>query len=194
MNKTIVNRILYAAMFLIAGVMVLLACSRSHQSTMSFQFPLQFIGEYSQDGGDWQTFREETNLSAYDGELVLRGRFSPELPEGAQIRFYLNHIGMSIHLDGESVFESSMEMYPEMCGNSWIDWGMPALGEDEFMEIHLHNPHNYGNVDAYNEFLHSVFNSRENALIDYLQQQNLPYLYLCAFVFVASIAMIGVGI
>ena len=194
MNKTIVNRILYTAMFLLAGVIVLLACSRSRQSAMSFQLPLQFIGEYSQSGGEWQTYEETTKLSSYDGDLVLRGRFDPELPEGAQIRFYLNHIGMSIEMKGETIFESGIEMYPEMCGNSWIDWEMPALEADDCIEIHLHNPHNYGNVDAYNEFLHSVFNSRENVLIDYLQQQNLPYRYLCAFVFVASIAMIGIGI
>ena len=194
MNKTIVNRILYTAMFLLAGVIVLLACSRSRQSAMSFQLPLQFIGEYSQSGGEWQTYEETTKLSSYDGDLVLRGRFDPELPEGAQIRFYLNHIGMSIEMKGETIFESGIEMYPEMCGNSWIDWEMPALEADDCIEIHLHNPHNYGNVDAYNEFLHSVFINRENVLIDYLQQQNLPYRYLCAFVFVASIAMIGIGI
>ena len=64
------NRILYIAMFLLAGVIVLLVCSRSHQSAMSFQLPLQFIGEYSQSGGEWKTYEETIKLSSYSWSLL----------------------------------------------------------------------------------------------------------------------------
>ena len=85
---------------------------------MSIPLPIRFTGEYSLNSGEWQTLGGETNLSAYDGDLVLRGRFDMELSEGAQIKFYLDHIGMTISMNGESIFESSQEIYPDMCGNA----------------------------------------------------------------------------
>ena len=112
--KKKINIILYIILFLFAGLVIFLACHQSNQAIMSMPMPLQFVGEYSQDGGEWQTLSGETDLSACDGDLVLRGRFDPDLQEGTQIKLYLNHIGMNISINGECIFESSMEQYPDM--------------------------------------------------------------------------------
>lgn len=68
-------------------------------------------GEYSQDGGAWQTLSEDTDLSAYDGDLVLRVKVVPELMEGAQIKFYLNHIGMKISVNGKAFLNQVMKSF-----------------------------------------------------------------------------------
>ena len=57
-------------MFLFVGIVIFLACKNSNQAISTFPLPLQFVGEYSQNGGEWQTLRKDTNLSAYDGDKV----------------------------------------------------------------------------------------------------------------------------
>lgn len=194
MHKIKINLILNIIMFLFAGLVVFLVCRQSNQATMSIPLPFQFMGEYSQDGGEWQTLSEETDLSAYDGDLVLQVRFDPELMEGANVKFYLNHIGMNISMNGESIFESSQEKYPDMCGNAWISWTLPALTPEDTIEIQLHNPHNYGNKEAYNEFLDSMYMCGDWVLKYHFERQSLPYRAVCIFILVASIALIGTAV
>ena len=167
---------------------------QSNQAMLSLPYSLKFVGEYSQNGGDWQTLGEDTDLSAFDGDLTLQGRFDTELPEGATIQFYLDHIGMTISVNGDDTFEMSNELFPELCGAGWVDWDMPALSEEDVIEIKLHNPHSYGNREAYNEFLDSTYMCAEIILKYYYEKEEMPYRIFCAFVLVASIALIGTAI
>lgn len=181
-------------MFLLAGLAVFLACRQSKQATMAVPVPLGFEGEYSQNGGAWEPISEENVFSAYDGDLVLRGKFDPELPEGAELRFYLNHIGMSIYVNGQMIYESSYEKYPDMCGSTWAAWDYWNMTAEDVFEIRLHNPHSYGNRNAYNEFLDSVWMSGREVLTSYFDKQNMPYRVFCAFILVAAIAFIGISV
>ena len=60
-------------MFLFTGIVILLVYKNSNQAISAFPLPIQFVGEYSQNGGEWQTLNKDTDLSAYDGDLVIRG-------------------------------------------------------------------------------------------------------------------------
>ena len=82
----------------------------------------------------------KTDLSSYNGAVTLRGRFDTELLEGAEIRFYLNHIGVDIYRDGEILYESSHEKFPDMCGSTWVSWVLPAASPEDVLEIKLYNP------------------------------------------------------
>lgn len=194
MKKIPVNLILYTAMFLIAGILVISASRQSHQAVMSIPIPVHFTGEYSQSGGEWQTLDTETELSAYHGDVTLRGRFDIELPEGAEIRFYLNHIGMDIYRDGESLYESSQEKYPDMCGSTWVAWVLPAASPENVLEIRLYNPHSFGNRDAYNQFLDSIYTGGDVTMKSYFERQSLPYKVASIFILVVSIALIGTAV
>lgn len=178
-------------MFLFAGFAVFWACRNSGQATMAILVPLGFEGEYSQNGGPWQSLSESNNFSAYDGDLVLRGKIDPELPEGALLNFYLDHIGISIYLNGQVIYESSFEKYPDMCGKVWDSWDYYDVTAEDVFEIRLHNPHSYGNKDAYNEFLDSVCMGGGEVLKYYYDKQTVPYRSFCVFIIVASIALIG---
>lgn len=181
-------------MFLIAGILVISASRQSHQAVMSIPIPVHFTGEYSQSGGEWQTLDTETELSAYHGDVTLRGRFDIELPEGAEIRFYLNHIGMDIYRDGESLYESSQEKYPDMCGSTWVAWVLPAASPENVLEIRLYNPHSFGNRDAYNQFLDSIYTGGDVTMKSYFERQSLPYKVASIFILVVSIALIGTAV
>lgn len=140
LRKIPINLILYTVMFLIAGLLVISASRQSHQAVMSIPMPVHFTGEYSQSGGEWQMLDAKTDLSSYNGAVTLRGRFDTELLEGAEIRFYLNHIGVDIYRDGEILYESIHEKFPDMCGSTWVSWVLPAASPEDVLEIRLYNP------------------------------------------------------
>lgn len=193
-KKSPINLILYIVMFLFAGFVIFIVCKQGNQPFRAMPLPLKFVGEYSQNGGEWYPLREDTDLSAFSGELSLRGRFDPELPEGACIYFYLDHIGMNISVNGEDPYQMSNEVYPDMCGSYWQEWLLPAVAEDDVIEIQLHNPHSYGNRDAYNELLASVCMSGETILKNYYDKEEMPYRSFCIFILIMSIALIGIAI
>lgn len=115
-KKNIINAGLSIALFLFAGLAILLLCKRSNQSSLAMSLPLEFVGEYSQNGEEWQPLSADTDLSAFDGDLLLRGRFDPMLSEGACVYFYLDHIGMTISVDGRDLYDMSNEMNSDLCG------------------------------------------------------------------------------
>lgn len=194
LKKIPINLILYTAMFLIAGILVISVSRQSNQAVMSIPMPVHFTGEYSQNGGEWQTLDTGTDLSAYQGDVTLRGRFDTELSEGAEIRFYLNHIGMDIYRDGEILYESSYEKYPDMCGSTWVSWVFPAASPEDVFEIRLYNPHGFGNKNAYNQFLDSIYMGNDVIMKNYFKRQSQPYNAVSIFILVASIALIGTAV
>ena len=117
-----------------------------------------------------------------------------ELPEGACICFYPDHIGMSVSVNGENTYELSNEMNSDMCGTDWQEWLLPAMEKGDLIEIKLHNPHSYGNKDAYNKLLNSLCMSGEMQLKKYYETKEMPYRCFCIFIFVTSIALIGTAI
>lgn len=178
-NKiSIINIVIFWVLFFFAVLVLVMACRNSNQAVMPIPFPIKFEGEHSY----------------CDGDLVLRGQFSEELPEGAEMKFYLNHLAISIYLNGEMIYESSYENYPDMCGKAWETWIMPMITSDDELEIRLHNPHSYGNGNAYNEFLDSIFMSGDVVLKNYYDKKSMPYRIICAFIMVASITLIGTAI
>lgn len=194
MKKHQINLILYILIFLFAGLVVFTVCRRSNQSFFAMSLPLQFVGEYCQNGEEWQPLGEDTDLSAFDGELSLKGRFDMELPEGACIYFYLDHIGMDISVNGENTCQLSNERNPDLCGTDWQEWLLPAMEENDVIEIKLYNPHRYGNRNAYRELLDSIYMSGETQLKQYYEKEERTYHYFCIFLFVVSIALIGTAI
>lgn len=193
-RNRIVNIVVFVLLFFFAGIVLFQANRNSNQASMSISPQINFVGEYSQNGGAWTTISDDTDICAFDGDLILRGRFSEELPEGVQIIFYLNHIRMDIYMDGELIYESSYEMYPDMCGDAWTTWILPEMGEEDEIEIHLHNPHKYGNHNAYNQYLDSIYLGSDVVLQEQYNKQTMPYKLFCAFVIVVSIAIIGTAI
>lgn len=135
MKQNKINLILYIFIFLFAGFVILAVCRQTNQPFPAMSLQLEFVGEYSQNGGEWKTLSEDADLSAFDGDLQLRGRFDMELPEGACIYFYLDHIGMNVSVNGENIYELSNEINTDMCGTDWQEWLLPAMSENDVIEI-----------------------------------------------------------
>ncbi|MGN0693255.1 MAG: sensor histidine kinase [Oscillospiraceae bacterium] len=156
------SSVLVRSIIIIISVIVLLfACMNSNQAAMAFLLPNRFVGEYSfDDGNTWEPLDETTKLSAYDGSIVLRGNFEYDFPELEPINFYLEHITMDIYINGEPFCLDSRNqigLTPSNCCMQWITLRSTGIYHEDTVEIHLHNPHKFGNKDAYNKFLNRIY-------------------------------------
>lgn len=195
MKKTYLNIIGYITLLLLAGTLLLQMCKTTNQAIPSFIIKADFIGEYSFDGDNWQPLNQDTKLSAFDGDLLLRGQLSEFCP--LNVCFYLNHIGIELSVNGEEVFWSGRcnDDVPEMmCGSSWTGWEREDLTMEDEIEIRLHNPHSYGNPGAYNEFLDSLYYGGVQGIADEYMAETMPYKITGIFMIVVSLALLGMAL
>lgn len=184
----------YLLLLLLAGMLLFHMCRISNQSFPASVLKVDFVGEYRQGDGEWKTLESGTRISALDGDLILRGKLSESL--AMMKSFYLNHIGIRIFVDGQEVFASGRfeDGIPEMaCGSYWGEWFYDEEDWDGEMEIHLHNPHAYGNADAYNEFLDSLYLGGGMVLQKAMEKDAAPVRVAGLFVMVVAVALLGIS-
>ena len=116
--------ILFLLPIVLAIVCLIFTTRNNYQATLALPMPQEFMGEYSYDGENWQQLTEEADISAFKGDLHLRGNFLMEMQEGWQLNYYRNHIGVLIKQNGQLVYQDdilyfpdlSTEMFASMCG------------------------------------------------------------------------------
>ena len=185
----------YIVLVILAIILLYRTCATNIQASPTIVIKNQFVGEYSQNGGEWKEYDKNTNISSYDGDVILRGNFT--YPLEASLSFYTDHIGVSIYVDGEPVAMMGRinDDVPELiCGRYWNSWIYEGENPEQDIEIHLHNPHKYGNAGAYDEFINSFYLGAGDALERELKSVNKPYETLGIFIFVVSIAILGIAI
>lgn len=164
---------------------------------------LTFLGEYSCDGRTWETLTDETDIAIRDGELYLRGQFSGDIPQGAMLNFYTDHIGVALYVNGElwnldAVSEFTgmgMGLSPAFCGRGWQQVCSPGITPRDHVEIRLCNPHAYGNRDACRYFLNTLCSvgsaGDPYVLRDVLKPYGNPMRVVAVFLGVAAMMLLG---
>ena len=191
---------------LLAACLLWFGNATSMQSGSTLRIELYFEGEYSIDGGPWQTYVEGEHIPATKGDVLLRGslykRYEGEElgvynSEDLPAAFYVDHINLTFYKTGfePCVIDIENPLYANStCGESWIK--DPFAGEgDEMIEILIHNPHHFGNETAidkmlsstalwwdYNEFEEDILNSGE-------PQKNIGTLLILVSVVLFGIAL-----
>ena len=61
-----------ATLLILAVILLYVMCSGTNQAMASIPIKLAFVGEYSYDGENWVDIDERTDLSALNGEVILR--------------------------------------------------------------------------------------------------------------------------
>lgn len=189
----------YGHIVLLTLVVILLVhvCLHSNQASMTMPLPIQFQGQYSQDGGEWKQLEETSELSALEGDLILRGNFSREISEGVPLHFYLNHLAISVSINDETIMSSTtwnQEVLSFMCGRYWESFVSPGINTEDVIEIHLHNPHRLGNANAYSDFLDSFMSGSIDALETKLAEQGLAYRVAGVVVLIIALIILGVAV
>ena len=194
MKKTKTITIIQLLLLAMAVATLLILSLKCTQATMSTPIPAELQGEYRQGDGEWKTFTQKSSLSALKGDVTLRGHFQYEIPEGVEIRLYVNHIGYRLSVNGVVVDENAAmtwKLLPDYCGRVWMTVLSPGITTEDEVEITLHNPHTYGNSDAYNEFLKMIFVSSETVLKYYLKPYCNPLHIYGTFLIVLSLLILG---
>ena len=135
------------------------------QSRPAEPLPLNIAGEYSFDQDNWYPLETAEDLSALDGDLYLRIHFENPIYENFRLYYYSNHIAAEIFIDGQlhsidtllEIEKFGMSIQPSMCTREWKCWYFKeGVATDSLVEIHLKNPHTFGNESAYRDFLSTL--------------------------------------
>ena len=197
LSKINKNFLIQFILFIVAILFVVGANRRSFESVMAIIFPANLQGEYCQDGGEWKTYHVGDKINALKGDVVFRGNFELDLSETDQYQFYLDHIELTIYRDGEKVYCSKLD-YPlpaeTSCIKGWHTWFCEPISKEEQIEFHLHNPHNAGNVDAYELFLESIYACPETYLQGELQQKARTVEITAMLLITIALTLLGMAV
>lgn len=167
---------------------------------------LTFQGSYrSFVEEEWHPINDHTKFNSFDGDIILRGNFyylnkegnvSNKKYETITVSLYFNHIEATIFKNDIKIWSHSRDNYSDDyygCGKSHHNF-THTFNENEPLTIILHNPHKFGNQNAYNEFLDSIYENNGDALHEFLHsqgsfQKNAGIVLLVASLFVLGVAL-----
>lgn len=170
---------------LLAAICLGKMIENNNQAFMPIPKGYAFIGEYSYDGENWYPYSQDSEISALDGDLVVRGHLDSDILEGGILNFYCNHIGVSIYVNGEALYVDApteikaygIDLMPSMCGKYWAQVLCPEITSEDEIEIRFINYHNHGNKNAYKEALSSfLMTPPDNTILEvYLKPYIEPF-------------------
>lgn len=166
LNKTVA--VIVAILFIVASAVLLLwhGNKTSMQSVPTTPAQVYFAGEYRIGDGEWHEIVKGEHIPSTKGDVTLRGNFHMLTPSGQYIgvysgteliAFYTNHINLTFIESGGKPYVIDHEnplLGASACG---VDWTAHSFSKDAgVIEIIVHNPHNFGNVNAIDEMLSNV--------------------------------------
>ncbi len=156
-----------ALLILLALLLLWFNNANSSQATNAMVAQVRFQGEYRIGDGQWQEIVEGQHIPPSQGDVTLRGHFHMYAPNGEYVgiysgdlpvAFYINHINLTV-LEGDNepyVFSIENPLFGDStCAKYW-DAYLPTSGNEDPIEILIHNPHSFGNERAIDEFLSNV--------------------------------------
>ena len=199
-NKYIKTAAIIIPIF-IAIICLTFAVRNDNQASMPIPMSLTFTGEYSYDGDNWYPYNKDSDMSALDGDVIVKGHFDVEISEGAIINFYCNHIGVSMYVNGEQVYMDApteiknygIDLMPSMCGKRWAQILCPEITVEDEVEFHFINYHKYGNKEAYKELLTTCLIAPLNKTVleTYLKPYINPFEIIGTGLLIVGIMLLG---
>lgn len=189
---------------ILAGLCLWKVVSEDNQAEMPIPLRITMTGEYSRDGEQWNPYTEDTELSALDGALIVRGTFDTKIEEGTLLAFYCNHIGTKIYVNGEMLYmdaiseiqDYGIRLMPSVCGKRWERVLCPEITTEDVVEFHFINPHKQGNEQAYNEVLNTFYLNPGNSLVmeSYLEPYCKPFENLGGIILIVAVMVLGAAL
>ena len=82
---------------LLAVICLVLVVRNDNQASMPIPMNLTFTGEFSYDGENWYPYNEDSDMSALDGDVTVKGHFDVDISEEA-ILILICSIGFGVSL------------------------------------------------------------------------------------------------
>ena len=189
---------------LMAVICLVQMVENNNQAMMPVPKEYVFEGEYSYDGENWYPYNEDSDISALEGDVVVRGHLDSDIPEGGMLNFYRNHIGVSIYVNGEALYidtpseirDYGIDLMASMCGKHWEQLLCPEITTEDEIEFRFINYHNYGNKNAYKEALSSfLMTPPDNTVLEvYLKSYIEPFERVGYALLIVAVMLLGAAL
>ena len=189
---------------LVAVICLAQMVKNNNQASMPIPKEYVFTGEYSYDGKNWYPYNEDSDVSALEGDMVVKGHMDSDIPEGGILNFYCNHIGVSIYVNGEALYIDTateiknygIDLMPSMCGKYWGKLLCPEITTEDEVEIRFINYHNHENKNAYKEALSSLLvTPANNTILElYLKFYIEPFEKTGYALFIVAVMLLGASL
>ena len=163
-----------------------------------------FQGEYRIGEGEWRTITMGEHIPANRGDVTLHGIFVMLNPQTGEVikplstnltvNLYFNHIGGTAILPGggKIIFDAENESIGEdACAAIW--GSLPSTGENP-ITITLHNPHNYGNPNAIDDFFEHMSIAPGTYLTTIMLEKGAVERNIGNWMFLISVVIIGISV
>ena len=177
--------------------------SKDNQAVLPVPLEMDFVGEYSFDGETWYEYSKSADISSFSGDVTFRGNFTEEIREGATLNFFINHIGISMYVNGNMIYmdtptqlkDMGRDLMSSMCGQKWSNFVCPHIATTDEVEIRFINFHHHGNRNAYIEAMTNCYMSPQyNPIMEtYLEKYIEPFENVGYGILVVGIMLIGVA-
>ena len=204
MNKKYLKITLMLLPILLAGICLLVVIKNNNQAFMPIPMPCAFVGEYSYDGENWYSYSEDCDMSAYDGDVIVKGHLNTDVAEGGVLNFFCNHIGVTVSINGEVWYMDTISelknrginLMASMCGKRWGQVLFPEITTADEIEFHFTNHHKHGNGTAYKEVLSSLYlTPQDNTILEvYLKPYVKPFETIGSALMVVAIMLLGASL
>ena len=154
---------------LFSGYMLLWVNSHIAIQATGIIYPqVTFEGKYKIEGQPWQEYRQGIRLPANQGDITLKGILKKQLPEwnedlgtveqGELVAFYCDHIMVKIQEENFQpvLLETEIPEYEITCAKVWQAYRYQGE-ENREIEIWIHNPHKFGNINAVDKMLNNMY-------------------------------------
>ena len=166
-NKTFLAFIGILLLLLSAIFLLWFANVNSTQAVNALIADVYFDGEYRISDGPWQRIVAGQHIPATQGDVTLRGNFHMLAPDGEYVGIYSGDMPIALYTNHINLtfFEGENEPYVKdienpIYGDSacCADWEAHVLmvGNEEPIEILIHNPHRYGNETAIDDLMGNI--------------------------------------
>lgn len=189
---------------LVACICLIQMVKNNNQAIMPIPKEYVFIGEYSYDGESWYPYSEDSEMSAFDGDIMIKGHFDSDIPEGGILNIYCNHIGVTIYVNGEMFYidvpseskKYGKDLLASLCGKRWEQLMCPEITAEDEIEIHFINYHNHGNKNAYKEALSSLLMTPpDNTILEvHLKSYIKPFEMLGYALLIVAVMLLGAAL
>ena len=176
----------------------------NNQAIMPIPRECVFSGEYSYDGENWYPYNEDSDISAFKGDLVLKGHLDSDIEEETILNFLCNHIGVSVYVNGEIMFMDApseiknhgIDLMASVCGKRWEQILCPAITTEDEIEFRFINYHKHGNKNAYKEAISTLLMSPKDTTIleVYLKSYIKPFEVVGDALLIVALMLLGASL
>lgn len=133
-------------------------------------FPVEIIGEYSEEGGPWKTLTHQTDFENKDlRDITVRGHFSRDIPEGDKFFINIDHMRVSLSINGKEIYATgpvrSQGNPTQAVGKQWVTIVSPGITSSDSVELNFGNLYGNAYMIQFDELLRQMHTGDERMML-----------------------------